>query len=379
MDDFAAHARAAMKAKGISLRAAARALSYDPAYLSRVLNGKQRPGEQIAKRLDAYLGTEGRLISLALSATPEINLAFPEAEGDVLGEIARTRDAMRHLLEHDNRHGGNTVAPVAVQTWREGMRRLDSGAIPEKYHRPYLALVAELAEIAGWMLFDAGKREASRSAFLESHMLARQAGDRPMQWFALDMIAMLGVHHGSPGEPLRIAKELPSHRVPPRVALLANMRSGRALAQTGDRRRALSRLRAARGALDDSIHPRDPAWSWWVNECEVSGHEGEAHLSLGEPSAAIPHLQRALELAHQSHPGGRGAFYYNVSLLSAFTQAQAWNECGSTLADISPLLPSITSERIRRRLRTALQDIIRNSATPVWLFDLAREVNTANP
>ncbi|MFD7501229.1 hypothetical protein [Streptomyces sp. NPDC059850] len=83
-------------------------------------------------------------------------------------------------------------------------RRLDAGSIPEKDRTGYLAAVAEAAEVAGWLLFDAAQWDAARTAFLESHMLARHAGDRSMQWFALAMLAMLDIERGRPGEVLEL-------------------------------------------------------------------------------------------------------------------------------------------------------------------------------
>ena len=138
-----------------------------------------------------------------------------------------------------------------------------------------------------------------------------------MEWFALDMLAMHDVQTGRAGEALRIADELLTRpRVPPGIALLARVRRGRALALVGDHRRALAELGAPRTGLEDSIGAQDPAWAWWVNDSEITGHEGEALLAAGEAKAAIPRMQRALDLASAHFPGGRGTLYYSVALLS---------------------------------------------------------------
>ncbi len=64
MDDFSARVRAALEARRMSMRGAARALNYDVAYLSRVLNGKQSPSLQLAEGPDELLATNGELITL---------------------------------------------------------------------------------------------------------------------------------------------------------------------------------------------------------------------------------------------------------------------------------------------------------------------------
>ena len=43
MSEFADLVRRALRDKGYSMKAAARAMNYDVLYLSRVLNGKQKP------------------------------------------------------------------------------------------------------------------------------------------------------------------------------------------------------------------------------------------------------------------------------------------------------------------------------------------------
>lgn len=65
MTDFASRARAALAEKGISIRGAARALNYNPSYLSRVLSGKQLPSPKLAQGLDQLVGAEGALVALA--------------------------------------------------------------------------------------------------------------------------------------------------------------------------------------------------------------------------------------------------------------------------------------------------------------------------
>ncbi|WP_079152130.1 helix-turn-helix domain-containing protein [Streptomyces sp. RTd22] len=247
MDDFATHVRAALAERGISMRGAARALNYDVSYLSRVVNGKQLPSPRLAKALDQLLGGEGSLASLVAAEESS------EHPSGACSDIAYMKASATHLLQHAERYGGDTVAAAAVQVWQAAQGKLDTDSIPEKDRTGYLAAVAESAEVAGWLLFDAAQWDAARAAFLESHMLARHAGDRSMQWFALDMLAMLDIERGRPGEALRIADELLSQRrVPPRIALLAEVRRGRALAQTGDRHRTLTALDAARGRAEAS-------------------------------------------------------------------------------------------------------------------------------
>lgn len=354
MDDFGSRVREALTAQGMSMRGAAKALHYDPAYLSRALNGKQSPSPELVHALDELLGTK---------------FAEPVDEPtDASDGPSYVRSTVAHLLDHDRRYGGDHVADAAVQVWTSERRKLDGTTEPD---REYLAAVAEIAEVAGWILFDANRQDEARQAFIESHMLARHAGDKSMTWFAMDMLAMQDINNGLPGEALRIADELLTQpKLPQRVALLARVRRARALAQAGDRTRAVAEVGKAKSQLQDSIDARAPHWTWWVDEMEVTGHEAEVFISLGEPAAAIPFLQRTTESL--TSPISRGALYYGVAELTALATAQAWRDAEHTLTRLAPILQNVTSGRSRMRLKGTLRIIERDA--PPWLSDYSRDI-----
>lgn len=369
MSDFASCLRDALDARGMSMREAARATNYNPAYLSRVLNGKQQPSEVLAAALDRVLGMEGELAATAIRSS-----APPSVSADA--DVQHMRTTIDHVLEHDNRYGSDAVASAAVQVWKCAQRKLDSGVVTSQVQSEYLRTLAELAQVSGWLLFGSGKPAESRSAFLESHMLALQAGDKPAKWFALDMLAMHGIEHRCSNETLRIADQLlDESRIPPRVALLARIRKARSLAIAGSRQEAIKEFSAARASLQDSIIRRDPSWTWWVDDRELTGHEGEALLVLGDSNVAVPKMRRALELGTDTDANRRGNLYYGVALLAAYSSSKAWRECESTLIDIAPMLEVVTSGRTHRRLRGILKEITQNHGVPLWLSDLAQDVS----
>ncbi|MFF4604296.1 helix-turn-helix domain-containing protein [Streptomyces sp. NPDC001339] len=362
--DFGTRLRELLADSGSSLRATARALNYDVAYLSRVTNGRQRPSRQMAEALDEFLQTDGEFVELVKPKAMRLPSDEPSA---TISDITHMKSSAAYLLSHADRYGADTVAPAAVQIWRTAQRKLDAGEVPEREQRGYLSAVSEAAEVAGWLLFDAGEREAARQAFLESHILARHAGDRSMQWFALDMLAMLDNECGRPGEAGRISEEVLSQgRIPPRVATLALIRRGGARARMGDRQRAMADFDAARGGLEESVSPRDPEWAWWVNYREFTGHSAHALLILGDAGAAIPKLHSALEVATP-----RGVMFYRVGLLHSYARAKAWSDAEEEIHQISALLDTIRSGRNRLLLREALRVVERSPGVPAGLAALA--------
>jgi transcriptional regulator with XRE-family HTH domain len=61
MADFAAEVRRLMTERGMSLRRLAKAASYDPSYLSKVLSGHKPSSPYLAARLDDALGADGTI------------------------------------------------------------------------------------------------------------------------------------------------------------------------------------------------------------------------------------------------------------------------------------------------------------------------------
>ncbi|MFJ2769732.1 helix-turn-helix domain-containing protein [Streptomyces sp. NPDC087300] len=364
---FGAHLAALRKRAQLSQSqlAARLCLLSGTATLTRNEISRWERGERLP---DAWLAALGTVL-----AVPPGDLE--RAAAVARGEVGEQRDDHPHavvqeragwLLAYDNAHGGDRVADAAIQVWRSERAKISGD------DKAQLAVVAEIAEIAGWLLFDAARFEEARAAWMESVHLARAAGDLTMQWFAMDLLAMEAAESGRYGEALALCTEITGRGVPPRVALLTELRRSRALAAVGERERAWQSISKARGSLENSLHPRDPRWSWWVNDLEVTGHEAEVALLLQESAQAVPRFERAHELVEKSNPTGRGALYYSTAQLDALVRLGAWREAEEPLARLGPLLGNVSSSRNRRRLRKVLRTIDRDG--PRWLADTAREV-----
>lgn len=102
MRDFADLARKALHDSGYSMSAAARALNYDLAYLSRVLNRKQAPSAALARALDELTGMESALVESLEPRTSEDErmphaAAYPSRlDGAAVRALAGALAAQRH-------------------------------------------------------------------------------------------------------------------------------------------------------------------------------------------------------------------------------------------------------------------------------------------
>src|SRR5580692_4816458 len=71
---FGDEMRRLMAERRVGLRALARQVSYDPGYLSKVVNGRRAVSGDLARRLDAALGADGSL--KAFRVTPDLHGTF---------------------------------------------------------------------------------------------------------------------------------------------------------------------------------------------------------------------------------------------------------------------------------------------------------------
>lgn len=311
----------------------------------------------------------------ARAAVPAPPPAVAGARGDYAAQV---RDTNHQIIALDSRFGGSRVADLAVQAFTTAQTALATGR-HDAGARDLQSAAGEAGEIAAWTLYDAFRLEESRTVTHEAMLLSRLAGDRGMELFQLSHLALLDVHVRRPQEALQIAEHTIDGAVlAPRVEALFKLRAARALAQGGDRARALAVLDAAGGALQESLHPRDPEWTWWLDSSEMHWHRGMLHLELGDPKAAVPHLGQAAQgrIARGTYAppdgagpdagtvdaapaGGRAAYNDLAHLLLVLTMAQAWREAEEAAAAVIALSREVASARTEAVLWPAVRNVLR--------------------
>lgn len=79
VESFGEALRKLRQGRGLSLDKLARKISYSKSYLSKIENGMSAPTADIAKRCDSALETGGALVTMIVSAKPEVPKPRPEA------------------------------------------------------------------------------------------------------------------------------------------------------------------------------------------------------------------------------------------------------------------------------------------------------------
>jgi tetratricopeptide (TPR) repeat protein len=256
------------------------------------------------------------------------------------------RSKITDLIEADVRGGGEPRE--ALRLFRHEQRQASLTTPTRDVH----AVVGELGEVTGWLLYEAGKHDLVRSTNLEALHLSRLAGDRAIELLTLQNMAMHAGDLGSPGESLGIVRMVLDARLSPRLEALFRTREARALAQLGDKTTAERTFSHARSLYLEGVRDDDPAWAWWVTDQELRWHEAMIAADGGDLAAAIDLLQAAIAITPDHERRRLFNSYANLALLQA--RADARRDALTTVEACRPFRATVESVRSETTLREAL-------------------------
>lgn len=373
------------------------------ALIQRIEVGERSPSHDLARRCDAALDADGAILDAWAGIEAEVQKAASNSDtwhvindnrpsglavSRVFGEAGRCREsrppanadylhdlwqATGQIVTMDTRYGGDDLVAIATRMFRSAHSVLASGAYLPEVERDLQATVGAAGEVAAWIAYDADQQPQSRLLCHEAMLASRMAGDRGMEVFELTHLAMQSVHLHRSAEALRVADDLlDGPALAGRVAAVALLRRGRALAQLGDRPRALAAIGKAGSLIADGPGGRDPEWTWWLDEAEFTWHRGMANAELGDWGAAVG-------LFHGSSagrdPAGRARSRYNdaAHLLNALVHVRAWAEAEPVARELIGLAAEVGSARIANFLLRITQRI-KSADTTTTLADTAEEL-----
>ncbi len=286
------------------------------------------------------------------------------------------REASQRLIFLDNELTGMPIAEVAARTFKSVHKRLGDGDYDSTYERDIRSAASELAEVAGWVLFDAEQHHAARRFNQEALFLAKLSGDRSMELLILQNIAMHSGWLGRYREELAVARAvIEQDRLSPRVEAIFRVREAKGLAGCGALAEAGRSFDKARSLLECDGGSCDPAWSWWIAENEIDGHHGHAFQTEGDHAGAVPLLQRSTEQRGGPTVGYRGMAA--ARLLDCLLRLRAWRDAEELVASIMPTVGETASVRTRRLLDEAVRNGLAASGAPSGLRDALKHLDDA--
>lgn len=280
------------------------------------------------------------------------------------------RNHIREIITLDNRFGGADLLRISARFFRTLHKQLGAGTYDLKLERDLQAAAGELAEVVGWLAYDAEAHDLTRQMNQESLYFTRLAGDKTIELLTLQNSSMHASSQGRPREALQIARSVLEgyYQLSSRLTVLFLMRKAPALAQGGDES-ALSLFPEIRSLYLNGVNDGDPAWAWWIDDHEIDWHEAMAQRDLGMTDRAMANFERSVITTPDTDI--RGQYIHRAYLLQAQVDNRTWDTAEQTIRQLLPLSAEVASTRTAVLLRKALRQIAIAVKVPISVQEQA--------
>jgi transcriptional regulator with XRE-family HTH domain len=350
MADFADEVQRRMTERGLSLRALARAASYDPSHLSKILSGQRRPNAYLAARLDDVLDAAGRIREAAAAAPAGRGSGGADVADDmhrrellylfsVAGALMAAPDwerlgyaAKGHGIDSEtaaeltalNTHlwqvfvlakSKRLVYPVAREQLDVLVGHLQN-CKSEAAYRLLCELSCDLFQLAGEILFDGSQYTDAAQCYGLAATAAREAGALDLWACALTRHAFIALYERSFRHALPLLEMAAGLAQQGDAGLSTrywvSVVQAQAFAGLGDLRACENALCAAEEvrALPGNVH--NGGWLRF-NGSRLAEERGACYVELKRPDLAEQALTAAL--AGRLSPRRRGVVLTDLALL----------------------------------------------------------------
>ncbi|WP_344612095.1 hypothetical protein [Dactylosporangium salmoneum] len=298
------------------------------------------------------------------------------------GHARKIRSLLPELYSLDDQAGGTPVSDVTQWCLREVDALLQNAEYSEAVGQDLQLAYGELAEMAGWLDFDAGRVSSAQHYFGEALRAAQLADDLNLEVLVLASMIMLARHRGRPREAVQLA-QLAQRRArgwgSPRLMSLLAAREATAWAQAGDASAAQSAMARALHTFEPNRSDVDPVWLSFYTAAELTAQQASVSTYLERPAQAATQLRRVVQslephytrnhalytarlaLAHLADGDDRQACRTLVPALREFTSIRS----GRAAAHLCECLAALRHSRT-----TESRDLI-EQATALDLVDTA--------
>jgi len=284
-----------------------------------------------------------------------------DIEGSELLESINSH--IHEIVALDNRFGGADLLRLSTRFFWNLRDQLGTGAYDPRLEHDLHSAAGELAEVVGWLAYDAEAHDLCRRMNQESLYFTRLAGDKTVELLTLQNSSMHAAAEGRPREALHIACSVleGNYKLSPRVKALFLARKARALAQSGGES-ALALLPEIRDLYLHGVSDTDPAWAWWIDDRELAWHEAMVERDLGLASKAIDDFERSVMATPADET--RSQYLHRAYLLQSQVDNSTWDAAERTARELIPLSREVASTRTAVILRGISSQLAMNSRAP---------------
>lgn len=270
------------------------------------------------------LAVGGALALPAWAGTPP---GVVEAKTVGTVHVEALRAAADQIRQRDQHVGGGALLNEAAHCLTRAKAMLDTATYSADVGTALMAATGDLAMCAGWVAYDADRKDLARQWYSDALALATEAGDDDLAVHALQNAALLAMSPGGTGSPSRamqlsersriIARNIESSRL---HALIAS-RTAIAHAAIGDRENFERSIGTAWREVEHAEGHEPPAetprWLRFVVPAEVRYHEARGRAYLGDLDEAA----RAFHAGAEEQADPRNASNYRAALAATLAHS----------------------------------------------------------
>lgn len=249
-------------------------------------------------------GTGLPWLSPTTSAHGDSPLRVTGDDVDLLRSAALDLDAI------DQRFGGDRLWRGAHNQLMWLHHLIDQGSYSETVGQELHAIAGQLTTSLGWFCYDADRQTEARVYFSEALNTAMLSGDDALATRTLSNMARQSVDLGKAREAIRFARIAQAHATewsaPPRVGALLAIREAQGHARLGDEISAGNAIKRAWTHFEHGTSQRDPDWTTFLNEAELTCLEGMCRLDLGQHRQSVRILDQSTRLQDIEHSRNLG-------------------------------------------------------------------------
>ncbi|WP_246040704.1 sporulation protein [Streptomyces cadmiisoli] len=287
----------------------------------------------------------------------------PRVGAEEVGELQRAADEVRRW---DSRYGGGSwrTASVPARLFTQTAPLL-RGSYSEKVGAQLFGAASQLARLAGWVAFDAGRDQVAQRHFIQSLRLARAADDRALGAYVLTTMAMQALLRGHPQEAIDMTQGAYLRAGGPQAASVrgfAKLIEARAHARVGDEPSACRALATAEDlCVRGHGAPDTPEWIDFFGHARIVTDAVEVFRDLNKPDVALRWDNMA------ALPANRYTRCHGMRLAVVGTTHAQRGELDAALhagRQCLDVLRTVESERAKEHLRTLGSHLARWRTAP---------------
>jgi hypothetical protein len=346
--DFGDLLSSLMSERGLGVRALARRVPCDPALISRLASGHQRPSAQIARRLDEILEAHCELSNLAaMTPSSPARVAPPGFEDELAAVEAARRtgasDVGRAAVERLEQLADALALAYASAKPTDLLARttayldyttslLDSRMTLTE-HRRLLVTTAWLSLLAATSLTDLGRVDAAPAHLRTAMQIATETGHPELRTWCLETMAWQALISGSYQQAAALAKGAQSVApVGSSVMIQSTAQEGRAWARLGAVPETLDALARVEALVSPMQPPERPEHHYLYDPAKAEAYLATTLAWIGDPAAEgyARHVLQRIESGADGTVRPRRAATARLDLALALVAADRVDEATAT-------------------------------------------------